>query len=30
MVKGDVYDVDSPDMGVLIEDIDPKFVKCPK
>lgn len=30
MVKGDVYDVDSPDMGVPIEDIDSKYVKCPK
>lgn len=30
MVKGDVYDVSSPGMGIPIEDIDSKFVKCPK
>lgn len=30
MVKGDVYDVSSPGMGIPIEDIDSRFVKCPK
>jgi hypothetical protein len=30
MVKGEVFDVSSPDLGVPIEDIDSRFVKCPK
>lgn len=30
VVKGEVYDVSSPDMGIPIENINSEFVKCPK